>query len=509
MGKLLIFIVLLCLYSKSLPINSADKAFNVRHHLATVTRYKDVNDIADSFEGSKLPDQCVPIHLNLVARHGTRAPTKKKLRSFEDLATRLEVLLHSAKEQQSLGKIPAWLWGWESPWKGKIKGGELISQGEDELYDLGIRLRKKFPELLNEEYHPDVYSIKATQIPRASASAVAFGMGLFNGKGNLGPGSHRAFAVTSESRLSDIVLRFHDCCQNYKAFRKSQEPGVNKLKEPVLDEITQAIGNRYGLNFTRHDISTLWSLCKQEASLLDLTEQACALFSPSEVALLEWTDDLELFMLKGYGKSLNYRMGVPLLEDVIQSMEEAIKAKEEGAAPGSYEKARLRFAHAETLLPFSCLLGLFLEGPEFELIRREESLQLPPKPPQRRIWRGSTVAPFAGNNVLVLYSCKEKDASKYLVQVFHNENPIPVPGCNGSNICSLEAFKGLAEPHLKHKFNSLCSMEVETGESMVPIIFFEPEEYIFFIGIVSIAVCYIIYNGWPAVRPIRLKTYQA
>ena len=31
-------------------------------------------------------------------------------------------------------------------------------------------------------------------------------------------------------------------------------------------------------------------------------------------------------------------------------------------APGSYEKARLRFAHAETVVPFSCLLGLFREG---------------------------------------------------------------------------------------------------------------------------------------------------
>lgn len=44
--------------------------------------------------------------------------------------------------------------------------------------------------------------------------------------------------------------------------------------------------------------------------------------------MLEWTDDLEVFILKGYGKSLNYRMGVPLLEDVVQSMEHAIQAKE-------------------------------------------------------------------------------------------------------------------------------------------------------------------------------------
>lgn len=34
----------------------------------------------------------------------------------------------------------------------------------------------------------------------------------------------------------------------------------------------------------------------------------------------------------------------------------------EGQPPGTYEKARLRFAHAETIVPFSCLLGLFLEG---------------------------------------------------------------------------------------------------------------------------------------------------
>ena len=44
--------------------------------------------------------------------------------------------------------------------------------------------------------------------------------------------------------------------------------------------------------------------------------------------MLEWTDDLELFILKGYGKSLNFKMGVPLLKDVLDSMEQAIEAKE-------------------------------------------------------------------------------------------------------------------------------------------------------------------------------------
>ena len=35
---------------------------------------------------------------------------------------------------------------------------------------------------------------------------------------------------------------------------------------------------------------------------------------------------------------------------------------------GTYEKARLCFSHAETLIPFTCLLGLFLEQEEGALI---------------------------------------------------------------------------------------------------------------------------------------------
>ncbi|KAF5752593.1 putative Multiple inositol polyphosphate phosphatase 1 precursor [Tripterygium wilfordii] len=460
MAALLILFSLLTVSTHSMD----DQSFDIRQHLSTVTRYGAGKDIADnSFVPSDIPDRCTPIHLNLVARHGTRSPTKKRIRELDNLATRLEVLIRDAEERKlSLQKVPTWLQRWKSPWKGKLKGGELISKGEEELYDLGIRTRERFPELFNEEYHPDVYAIRATQVPRASASAVAFGMGLLSERGTLGEKRHRAFAVTSESRASDIMLRFFDCCENYKVYRKRHEPAVDRLKEPVLDEITTALVRRYELNFTRQDTSSLWFLCKQEASLLDITDQACGLFSPSEIALLEWTDDLEFFILKGYGNSLNYRMGVPLLRDVVQSMEQAIMANEENHAPGSYEKARLRFAHAETVVPFTCLLGLFLEGSEFQQIQREEPLQLPPRPPQNRKWRGSIVAPFAGNNMLVLYSCPNNTSSKHFVQVLHNEHPIPMPGCGDADFCPFEVFKErIVAPHLEHDYNTVCSVKVE------------------------------------------------
>lgn len=103
------------------------------------------------------------------ARHGTRSPTKKRIRELDNLAAHLELLISdAAKQNMLLDRVPSWLRGWESPWKGRLKGGELISKGEEELYDLGIRTREKFPTLFDEEYHPDTYPLKATQVSLSS-----------------------------------------------------------------------------------------------------------------------------------------------------------------------------------------------------------------------------------------------------------------------------------------------------------------------------------------------------
>lgn len=111
----------------------------------------------------------------LQARHGTRAPTKKRIKELDRLAVRLKALIDEAKqgpESDSLKKIPSWMKGWESPWKGRVKGGELVSEGEEELYNLAIRVKERFQGLFDEEYHPDVYSIRATQV--SSMRFIAF-----------------------------------------------------------------------------------------------------------------------------------------------------------------------------------------------------------------------------------------------------------------------------------------------------------------------------------------------
>ena len=83
------------------------------------------------------------------------------------MAIRLEDLMNEAKQglnSDSLKKVPSWIKGWESRWKGRTKGGELTSEGEEELYNLATRVKERFQDLFDDEYHPDVYSIRATQV---------------------------------------------------------------------------------------------------------------------------------------------------------------------------------------------------------------------------------------------------------------------------------------------------------------------------------------------------------
>lgn len=62
---------------------------------------------------------------------------------------------------------------------------------------------------------------------------------------------------------------------------------------------------------------------------------------------------MEVFVLKGYGKSINYHMGIPLLRDVVQSMEQAIIAKEGSV---NFDTLNLSFILIRLMLTVSLLL---------------------------------------------------------------------------------------------------------------------------------------------------------
>lgn len=435
-------------------------AFDVRQHLSTATRYHEAKAIIEKLVSENVlpPPSCTPVHLNLVARHGTRAPTKKRIKQINLFAERMQVLGNSSPQ------APAWMRDWESPWYGRTMGGELLQKGEEEMFELGKRAHTKFQEIFEEVYHPDLYVISATQVPRSAASAVAFGMGLFAGEGTLGPGLHKAFSVISDTRIHDTHLRFYESCDAYQASKAMALPLVATIQENLHIQIASSLEERFKFNISENDISTLWFLCKQEAAALDIVDRTCSLFTKEEVELLEWADDLEVHRLKGYGESINYRMGIPLLTNVLSSMERAIVASKGAQALNGVERAHLRFAHAETVIPFICLLGLFLDDADVEKIRMELPLEPPPPPPKPRLWRGSAVAPYGANTMVVLHKCSaaNKEEVDFVVQVLHNEKSVALPACNGTHFCPFNVFKEhVVSPHLKYTHESLCKPRKE------------------------------------------------
>ncbi|GAQ89106.1 Histidine phosphatase superfamily protein [Klebsormidium nitens] len=436
-----VLLVTLCLAASPLGLLSAAEVPHIEFdseegapfilsHISTSTRYND----ALVAQGASLPEflpkppreTCKPVQLNLLARHGARDPTRKRAKQLKKVVLNLKAaaksLVHEvqhvavgdgsaasggAARSGNLRSPPNWIGDYIVPWEGHEPVGYLVPGGEEEMYGLAKRWKQRMPNVLDQTYHPERYRIFGTQVPRASASAVAFGVGFLEGNGTLGPARHQSFAVISDTKDIDRRLRFHKTCPAYKAHKKARKPEVWSNQEPVYSATGANILSRTGLNLTAKDVGALWLLCKVEAAIRNTTNQVCSLFTKEEVLQLEWADDIELHILKGYGAPINYRMAQALLQDILESMEGAL-ADWRGGSTKVPELGRLRFAHAETIMPLLCTLGLFQETDRDALLAaQEEELPLPPPPPYPRAWRGSVVAPFGANTALVLYDCAE------------------------------------------------------------------------------------------------------
>jgi multiple inositol-polyphosphate phosphatase / 2,3-bisphosphoglycerate 3-phosphatase len=140
------------------------------------------------------------------------------------------------------------------------------------------------------------------------------------------------------------------------------------------------------------------------------------MFSEENVNIFEYAGDLSKYYQYGYGTPITFQMAVPLLKDFFEKMELVVNltfANTFGV---------MRFAHAETVLPFSALLGIFSEDPVL-------SWDSPQNIIQNRVYRTSVISPFAANIAFLLYNCSSSsNLNDYRVKLLHNEMEILFPG---------------------------------------------------------------------------------
>lgn len=426
---------------------------------------------------SKLRENCDPVHVYLLARHGTRYPTKKHISKFNSI---MPILQH-------FKNAPDHAKHWKSPFHMR-DNGLLAPTGEQELYQLGKNIRSLFPKLFhNVPYHPSIYNFRSSQVVRALQSASSFAYGFFDGKGNLGESKQQPIAIVSESRHLDRHLRFHDSCPTYRLTVKDNDAlkeisHYKNFTKAWLPELAEGFFKRWGFEDEGHlesmkltkekVLDILWSACRHEASAFNKTvDGICSLFdNENELHILEFIDDLKDYWFKGPGYPINYEMSCILVEEIVSALESAAKSHESTIEDATI--AHFRFGHAETLIPLISKLGFYRDHDAMASVHHPESEMF-----QSRIWRSTVVSPYGSNVAIILYNCTtqvinsngetESEITQYNVEILHNEIPLRFPdgnhsifhSCAGSYHCPLKEFAKALRDSID-KEDGLCDFDI-------------------------------------------------
>jgi len=252
--------------------------------------------------------------------------------------------------------------------------------------------------------------------------------------------------IYSQTPDQDLLLRFFDNCPAYTNLENGPLMGVqNELYQPTVDTLVPIIEELLGpeIELNSSLISTMWDVCRYETAIYN-NSGFCNLFSHQSNVILEFAEDLQYYYKEGYGFELNYNISCLLLDDFFNTMESAISS-------GFVQQARLRFAHAETLIPFISILGLFDDQAIYG-----EPLQYNSTWKDERLWRTSDLGSFTTNIMFVLYECDE--GPNYVVKLLQNEKEIPFPGCNGQLYCPFDTLQEIYAEKRSLNFTQICQV---------------------------------------------------
>eukprot|EP01118_Nematostelium_gracile_P016913 TRINITY_DN7099_c0_g1_i1.p1 TRINITY_DN7099_c0_g1~~TRINITY_DN7099_c0_g1_i1.p1 ORF type:complete len:504 (-),score=114.90 TRINITY_DN7099_c0_g1_i1:44-1555(-) len=425
--------------------------FDIARHLNTKSPYW------TNYNGSSetpVPSGCapIPVHFNYVARHGSREPTSGDIKTFMKLRDNLNKYGDYITNTNF-----TWMKNWNNPYLPETQG-TLTNQGEEEHYNTSQRYRDRYAPLFASKYQSKKYPIQSTQVERTARSANAFGYGLFEGTGHLGPQKYEAFFTYSDSVDEDIVLRFFDNCPNYSTDVDNNDETAGESDKYLsyhLPALTMRIQNlifggyNAGWNLTGSDIKVLYKVCAFDVSTFT-DEKFCDLFTNEDILMFEYANDLSDYYVKGYGTPLAYEISCPLLTDFMQKTDDIVNKP---TLPEEF--AYLRFAHAETILPFTAILGLFKDQFPLKADANQTTID-------NRKWRSGVISPFAANIGFVLYNCSA-NPEKYRVKLLHNENEMQVPGCSDL-YCPYNELKTIYQDWTFNncQFDSICGIKNET-----------------------------------------------
>lgn len=293
--------------------------------------------------------------------------------------------------------------------------GELTQLGKEEHNGLGTRLYNRLRTLFNSS---NKLSVITSGKKRAMDSAEEFLNGLKTSQSNI---------EVSREKPNKNLLYFHKLSTDYMTFKKTNlhvKSKINFIKnleqtklyaQQVLTKIFHSeflhTIYQYNDNF-QNQVDIVLCLYKMFAvapaqNSIKLARMLAKYFNQQESNWFAYICDAEEFYVKGpsiEGTTITYDMAKPLLADFFSSIQTCINDNITG---------HLRFAHAETVIPFATLLQI--PNISDKAVTSEDLYTY-----ENNQWRGEKIAPMAANIQWEIYQ-HENDSNQILVRMLYNE----------------------------------------------------------------------------------------
>ncbi|XP_066098426.1 multiple inositol polyphosphate phosphatase 1 isoform X2 [Saccopteryx bilineata] len=189
-------------------------------YFGTKTRYEDANpgllpDPEAPRRDPELPENCTPVQLVALIRHGTRYPTSKQIRKLRQLHGLLQARgpgehRTDAAGGRDLGAALADRPLWYADWM----DGQLVEKGRQDMRQLALRLSSLFPGLFSRENCSRLQLVTSSK-HRCVESGDAFLKGLWQHYHPGSPAPDVADMECGPPRINDKLMRFFDHCEKF------------------------------------------------------------------------------------------------------------------------------------------------------------------------------------------------------------------------------------------------------------------------------------------------------
>lgn len=210
----------------------------------------------------------------MLSRHGTRLPSAKQIRKFQDLpALRDEIVKNynvrrtkpdrGALCTNDISLLQDWRWDYNiTPQFEEY----LTTQGWNNMKVLAISYQHALPRLLENIYTPDKFLFRHTGVQRTEASFKAFVEGLF------GEGASEHVQSGTVPKPDDLLKPYDNCPawkNNDPDSSSNPDSELHKFMESdmykkMLSDVSIRLGFKFPL--TAAQVNSIWDLCRFEQS---------------------------------------------------------------------------------------------------------------------------------------------------------------------------------------------------------------------------------------------------